>query len=238
MFDGGRVTVTFTSPKTGDHITVAAKSRRPDDSGKWVGSTLAESKVIFFEVPNDSGFGDKIGKYTDGKGFVPAASADPARVFCAKQLLALVQGQPLAAGLVAQEEERCGKCGRALTDPISIARGIGPECYGAMTGSTHQAKVKPESKPAADEKPAAVIVSTSTVEDDPDHGKVVVTRSEWKPADGKDKQGVSFGHGDWRARKAIVNETLKADRKKKSVEPAGGWSMNRIFPETGSPIPY
>ncbi len=27
----------------------------------------------------------------------------------------------------------CGKCGRKLTDAESIARGIGPECYGKMS---------------------------------------------------------------------------------------------------------
>lgn len=32
-------------------------------------------------------------------------------------------------------EERCGKCGRELTDPVSIERGLGPECFGKATGS-------------------------------------------------------------------------------------------------------
>lgn len=29
----------------------------------------------------------------------------------------------------------CGRCSRELTDPVSIERGIGPECYGKVTGS-------------------------------------------------------------------------------------------------------
>lgn len=32
-------------------------------------------------------------------------------------------------------EERCSCCARELTDPVSIERGIGPECYRKATGS-------------------------------------------------------------------------------------------------------
>jgi hypothetical protein len=31
--------------------------------------------------------------------------------------------------------DTCGRCNRELTDPVSIERGIGPECYGKSTGS-------------------------------------------------------------------------------------------------------
>ena len=33
------------------------------------------------------------------------------------------------------ESTLCGACGRKLTDPVSIERGIGPECFGKATGS-------------------------------------------------------------------------------------------------------
>lgn len=42
-----------------------------------------------------------------------------------------------AHGLLVQEASRCGRCRRTLTDPVSIQRGIGPECYGRSTGSQH-----------------------------------------------------------------------------------------------------
>lgn len=32
-------------------------------------------------------------------------------------------------------EDRCSACGRELTDPVSIERGMGNDCYGKATGS-------------------------------------------------------------------------------------------------------
>jgi hypothetical protein len=42
-----------------------------------------------------------------------------------------------AGGERVQEASRCGRCLRTLTDPVSIDRGIGPECLGRVTGSRH-----------------------------------------------------------------------------------------------------
>jgi hypothetical protein len=41
-----------------------------------------------------------------------------------------------------QEAARCGRCFRTLTDPVSIDRGVGPECYGRDTGSEHVPSVE------------------------------------------------------------------------------------------------
>lgn len=153
QLSAGQVTVTFTSPKTGEHITIRAKALAKDENNKWKPANPAEALFISFDVPNDTGFGDKVAKITRRAGFVADPQADKARVFCAQQLLRFVAGQPLATGLVAQEAERCGKCGRQLTDPVSIERGIGPECFGGSTGSTHQTKTRPN--PPAPAAPAA-----------------------------------------------------------------------------------
>lgn len=41
----------------------------------------------------------------------------------------VIHGQrPLPEGYRIQHEGKCGKCGRALTDPISIETGLGPIC--------------------------------------------------------------------------------------------------------------
>jgi hypothetical protein len=43
--------------------------------------------------------------------------------------------KPKNGRIVVEEQSTCGACGRELTDPESIRRGIGPECYGKQTGS-------------------------------------------------------------------------------------------------------
>lgn len=40
----------------------------------------------------------------------------------------VVEGKPLPAGYSIQHEGKCCRCGRALTDPVSIEMGIGPVC--------------------------------------------------------------------------------------------------------------
>lgn len=43
--------------------------------------------------------------------------------------------QPKNGSVTVVEADTCACCGRKLTDPESIARGIGPECYGKATGT-------------------------------------------------------------------------------------------------------
>jgi hypothetical protein len=47
---------------------------------------------------------------------------------------ALATGRGIPAGVEVRHEGRCGRCGRALTVPESIDRGIGPECAARMEG--------------------------------------------------------------------------------------------------------
>lgn len=42
----------------------------------------------------------------------------------------LVDSKELPSNAEVWHEGRCGRCGRTLTDPVSIARGIGPVCAG------------------------------------------------------------------------------------------------------------
>lgn len=44
-------------------------------------------------------------------------------------------GKTLPEGYSMQHEGRCGRCGRVLTHPESIASGLGPECSGKVYGS-------------------------------------------------------------------------------------------------------
>lgn len=41
--------------------------------------------------------------------------------------------QALALEAVLAKRGRCRRCGRELTNPVSIARGVGPECYGRQS---------------------------------------------------------------------------------------------------------
>ena len=155
MLEQGRVTVTFVSGKTGQHITIRARCRKPgsDPSQSWEICPLAEARVINFDVPNSQGFPDKVARYSVGRGIVVERGADPARVYCAQQLLNFVTGKALPPSLTAMEESRCGRCGHELTDPESIARGIGPDCYGHVTSSQHQQKVSPRPSVTSDASP-------------------------------------------------------------------------------------
>ena len=140
MLEQGRVTVTFRSP-TGRHVTLRARCRAPQEDGRWVTCSLEEAKVVFFEVPSGgAGWSDKVARVTRRGGLVLDVGTDDARAWCARQLLRFLAGQPLPEGLEVWEESCCGRCGRELTDPVSVERGVGPECYGKITGSQHQRK--------------------------------------------------------------------------------------------------
>lgn len=43
--------------------------------------------------------------------------------------------EPKNGSVAVVEADLCSRCGRELTDPVSIGRGIGPECFGKATGT-------------------------------------------------------------------------------------------------------
>lgn len=150
MLAAGRVTVTFKSP-SGQYITVKAVCKAPEQDGSWRHSSLEDAKIIWFEVPSaGGGYNDRIGKYTQARGFVPSRNSDPARVYCALALLRLVQGQSINPNLEVSVSDHCGRCGRELTKPSSIKLGIGPECAELLgyalddEGEYHEVKQTPE----------------------------------------------------------------------------------------------
>lgn len=156
MLEAGRLTATLRTG-AGEHVTLTLKARGKDGE-RWVGKPLAEALVVFVEVPNQAGWNDKVGKVTWSRGFTADSRADYVRVALAEHLLAYVGGTPLPEGIEIFEEDRCGRCGRALTDPVSVERGIGPECYGASTGSSHQVKgedIEVPQAPAVQTQPVA-----------------------------------------------------------------------------------
>lgn len=148
MIEAGNVVVTVKSKRTGDHITVKLACRLKNDSGrgkKWQPVGPDEATHIFASVRNAdaAGWDDKIGTYYPRNGrFYEDRNADPARVWAAAAVLQWLNGNASEENTEFYESNECGRCGRQLTDPVSIERGIGPECLGKLTGSHHQEKVK------------------------------------------------------------------------------------------------
>lgn len=149
MLSAGRVKVTVTDITSGEHITVLFKcfadnrDRQYDSNVQknWAPCPYADATHVFVEVPNaSSDWNDKIGTFYPKTGrWYDADDADPQRVQAAFAAMSFLMDDP-GTEYRFQEASECGVCGRELTDPISIDRGIGPECYGRLTGSQHQVK--------------------------------------------------------------------------------------------------
>jgi len=118
---GGKATFTLRSLKTGDHITFKV--------------TKAKDKGDLFFI--------KARRNTDAEG-----GFNYLAYFSKNTLRTSKKSKPLGNALTALEwtlgnlmegrlpstlqvwhEGKCAKCGRALTDPDSLARGFGPECW-------------------------------------------------------------------------------------------------------------
>jgi len=137
MLAAGQLTLTVTSKVTGEHITIKATCKARID-GAWKRVPFAEATHVFFAVPSST-WGDRVGTFRPNTGyFYEDERADPKRVWAAIAALKFACTGEMHLQAEYAEADKCGRCGRELTDPESIARGIGPECYGQMTGSSHE----------------------------------------------------------------------------------------------------
>ncbi len=68
------------------------------------------------------------------------AHSDKARLWLAQEILDWIQTGKLHPQLSITVESFCSYCGRQCTDPVSVARGAGPTCYGRNTESQHQTR--------------------------------------------------------------------------------------------------
>jgi hypothetical protein len=150
MMAAGRVKVTMTDKRTNEHFTVLFKSFAdnrdkqfdPEISKRWAPCFYEQATHVFVEIPNaQGGWNDKIGTfYPKSNRWYDADNADTERIEAACLIAQWIAGMSTNADLVFQEAIECGVCGLELSDPVSIARGIGPTCYGRLTGSQHQVK--------------------------------------------------------------------------------------------------
>ena len=139
MLSAGQLTLTITSQATREHITIKAVCKARI-AGQWKRVPFAEATHVFCSVPSST-WGDRVGTYRPASGqFYADEAADPARVWAAQATLQYACGGTIFSKAEYAEADRCGRCGRELTDPESIARGVGPECYGRLTDSVHETR--------------------------------------------------------------------------------------------------
>lgn len=160
MMVAGRVKVTVRNERTREHVTVLLKciadnrlrQYSTEVNKNWVECALEDATHLFAEVPNQSGWNDKVGTYYPQTGrWYDADNADPYRVEMAWLIGEWLQEGELGARYTSASEDtgdlytfreaaECGVCGRELTDPESISLGIGPVCAEKRTASHHQIK--------------------------------------------------------------------------------------------------
>lgn len=123
---GGRAVLTIKSLKSGEHRTFRV-SRKDETSPFFVGllsgpDNTADYTYIGVLTEDDGVRLTKASKLTSES--VPVRAWN----YVARHLRADV----LPADAEVMHEGRCACCGRALTHPDSIERGIGPECFSKM----------------------------------------------------------------------------------------------------------
>ena len=116
---GGNAIFTLKSKSTGSHLTF--KARRRDDKGPTFVSALTNGGYEFLGVIDDNGY--RTGYRSK---FKPDSTQAVAFSWFWRNAAAL------PAVCEFHHEGRCCCCGRRLTDPESIAKGVGPDCESRM----------------------------------------------------------------------------------------------------------
>lgn len=137
MLAAGRLTATMVSKKSGQHLTLTFQVKAKVE-GKWETASFADATHVFIKYGNGEFGAAKVGTYYPKTGKLYFDSNDKAWRFAAVHtLLAAKTGEQETLCFTIQEEERCARCAHELTDPISIAIGLGPDCeehvYGTRT---------------------------------------------------------------------------------------------------------
>jgi hypothetical protein len=125
----GRAVFTLSSMKTGARYTYRVSSCENRNDRFFVSTLTGPDNTRDFTY---IGTMDSFGFRTTKKSKM-SDDALPVRAvrFFADQVLA-GEKVPETVSLEVRHEGRCGRCGRALTVPESIDRGIGPECAGKL----------------------------------------------------------------------------------------------------------
>lgn len=133
----GNAIITLQSLKTGAHFTYKVTKPNPEKSAA---KGYANSEETYFVKMLTGGSADEgewiyLGMIRNGNFALTKASGRFLDAPSYKAFLYFWRSRALPAELVVRHEGRCGRCGRTLTVPESIDRGIGPECAGKMEGA-------------------------------------------------------------------------------------------------------
>lgn len=124
----GNAYFTLTSERTGKHYTYRLNKLK--DKDMWFASVMQsyeEYAYFGFFVRNGSDLDYVHAK--PGKSIIPHSAPS---VKGLKYFVGNVERGVLPNDIRFQHIGKCGRCGRALTNPESIDRGIGPECAGKV----------------------------------------------------------------------------------------------------------
>lgn len=133
----GRALFTVSNPK-GDHYTFKVRrveSEWPAGSGKMSNTYFVNVKTSGTDRPYQyvgilkTDTGDI--KCTAKSVFLPGTKEYDIAAWACKSVIGM---KLIPEGYHIEHAGHCGKCGRTLTDPESIQRGIGPECWSVMSG--------------------------------------------------------------------------------------------------------
>jgi len=129
----GNATFTISSRKTDAHFTYKV-SKAKDKDTLWFVALLTgpdnDSDYTYLGVVRDR-FGGRAFQLTKKSRFSEDVACVKAFQFFMKKIM---ENTELPECLEFRHEGHCGKCGRTLTVPESIDRGIGPECWSKMGG--------------------------------------------------------------------------------------------------------
>lgn len=134
----GDAVVTFRNDETGNRFTyrLSCPKRDTERGGRVADRENGLRFVALLDGPDNTsnysylGFVRDGGEYVHGRKSRVGAEAPSVEVFA--WVWDHLRAGTLPAMISIWHEGRCGRCGRALTVPDSVARGIGPECAGKM----------------------------------------------------------------------------------------------------------
>jgi hypothetical protein len=122
----GKAVLTLKSQKTGDHLTYKVQ-RNKRGNGSFFVSVKDLHDYIYIGMMFDNNGSNVF--HTTAKSAKPKDSTE-SKTF--SWFLKQVNARCNHPHLEVRHEDQCGRCGRALIDPVSIDRGIGPECIKKM----------------------------------------------------------------------------------------------------------